>query len=167
MNETVFDVQRRIGEVFKLHNQPTPSPQFDERPQEYRQRLLVASQHLLPKNHVWSGVDIRRQPERALDSIERALVHDRVADFKKPTGALRELSEVCPRTGRVTTKFYGSTEECWAPFKAVTRRVTRIAVELGTGENSVAARAAAERGRHELGLAYAALNRERAAAGIR
>ena len=164
MSESVFDIQKRIGEVFKLHNQPTPSPQFDERPEEYRQRLLVVSQHLLPKNHVWSGVDIRRQPERALDSVERALVHDRVQAFKSNTGPLRELSETCPRTGRVVTKFYGDTRHTWEPFTQQPRRAT-FTPGVGRGADSVQARAAAEAGRHEQGLAFAALARERAAAG--
>ena len=166
MSETVFDVQRRIGEVFKINGQPMLQPQFGESAAEFRQRSLCVAQQLLPRGHVWSGVDIRRQPERAFDSIEKALVHDRVEAFKAPVGELRSMVEK-DRTGREIIHWYGDIEHTFAPFKAVTRRVTHIAAEMGTGGNSVQARAAAEAGRRELDLAYQALNRERAAAGIR
>jgi hypothetical protein len=167
MSENVFDIQRRIGEVFKIHGQPTPQPQFDEGATEYRQRLLCVAKHLLPREHVWAGVDIRRQPERAFDSIERALVGDQIAAFKAPVGKLREFSEVCPRTGRVTTRFFGDPEDCWGVFAGPTVRRAQFTPGVGRGSDSPQYKAAVAAFEHEQGLAFQALAEQRAAAGLR
>ena len=164
---SVFEIRDRAAELFRIHGTVPPQPTFGAEDSRYERTVLSAAQSLLPPGHVWGGVPLYEQPDSALPAITRALIDEPVRHFKRAEGPLRELSEVCPRTGRVTTKFYGSTEECWAPFKAVTRRVTHINGELGTGKNSVAAQAAAERGRFEQGQAFAALARERAAAGMR
>jgi hypothetical protein len=166
--ENVFEIQRRIGEVFKIHGQPTPQPGFGEPAAEYRQRVLSVAQHLLPAGHIWRTPDIRRQPERALDSIERALVHDRVAAFKAPVGPLREMTEVCARTGRVVNKFYGDTKHCWEslPGFQQPRRATFVP-NVGRGKDSSLARAERAAAANEMALAYQALDAQRAADGLR
>src|ERR1700722_17806313 len=40
-------------------------------------------------------------------AVERHIVHDQVRAFKAPGGPLHEVSETCPRTNRVTTRFFG------------------------------------------------------------
>jgi hypothetical protein len=97
---------------------------------------------LLPSNHVWAGVNIARQPARALDAISRAVIDHSVARFKQPVGPLREVTETCPRTGRVTTRFFGDPEECWAPFKQP-RLLARFTNSVGRGADSPAGRAGA------------------------
>jgi hypothetical protein len=164
--ENIFAIKNRVAEVFKLHGTVPPEPRFNEGPVPYRARALSAAQTLLPRNHVWSGVNIARQPERALDSIERALVHDRVAAFKAPTGPLREMTETCPRTGRATTKFFGDPEECWKPFKGVRQRVVGWTSQ-GRGSDSPHARAERAAAANEMALAYQALDAQRAAEGLR
>jgi hypothetical protein len=142
MSKTVFDVQKRTGEIFRLHGTAPPQPQFGEDARGYRARIIGLAQTLLPRGHVWAGVSIHRQPERALDSIEDAVIHDRVRAFKRPTGPLREVTESCPRTGRMTTKFYGDPEDCWGRYKGVRQRVTGFTQD-GRGANSPHARAVA------------------------
>jgi hypothetical protein len=162
----IFEIQRRIGAVFAIHNQPTPQPQFDEGAAEYRQRLLCVAKQLLPRDHVWAGVDIRRQPERALDSIERALVADRVAEFKRPTGPLRSITER-DRTGREIVRFYGDPEDCWGQFAGPTVRRAQFTPGVGRGADSPQYKAAVQAYEHEVGLAHQALAEKRAAAGLR
>jgi hypothetical protein len=165
-DETVFDVQRRVGEVFKIHGQPAPAPHFGEGATEYRQRALSVAQHLLPTGHVWRSVAIHRQPTGALDAIERAVVHDRVADFKRPVGKIREMSETCPRTGRTTVKFFGDPEDCWGRFAGVRQRVVGWTSQ-GRGADSPHARAERAAAANEMALAFQALDAQRAAAGLR
>jgi hypothetical protein len=165
MSENVFDIQRRIAEVFKIHGQPVPQPQFDEGATEYRQRLLCVAKNLLPDDHVWRGQDIRRQPERAFDSIEKALVHDRVREFKQPTGPLRSMLTGDGLFERQTVRYFGDPENCWGRFAGPTiRRVTGVTDE-GHGAKSVAYRAAVAAYEREVGLGLQALAAQRAAAG--
>jgi hypothetical protein len=164
--ENIFAIRDRTAEVFKLHNTAVPQPQFGEEPERYRARVLSCAQSLLPVGHVWGGVPIGRQPESAFDSIERALVADRVAEFKRPVGALREVNETCPRTGRVTTRFYGDPACVWDVFAGPVARRAQFVPGVGRGRDSVQARAAEAAANYEMGLAHAALARERAAAGV-
>ena len=168
--ENIFAIRDRTKEFFQLHNTAAPEPQFAEEPFRYRQRLLSCAQSVVRRStlseagRVWAEQNLGKHGERALDSAERALIHDTVPNFKKAEGPLREVHEQCPRTGRVVNRFYGDIEEAFKHCKQQPR-LARFTPGLGRGADSVQARAAAEAGRHELGLAYAALARERAAAG--
>jgi hypothetical protein len=124
-----------ITTLFAIHNAVPPGRQLGESNTDYRRRVLNIAQSLLPADHPWAGQNLHRQPESALSAIERAVVDDCVADFKKPTGPLRELSETCARTGRVTTRFFGDPSACWEPFKQQPRRVVGWTNE-GRGEKS-------------------------------
>jgi hypothetical protein len=164
--ENIFAIKNRVAEVFKLHGTVPPEPRFNEGPVPYRARALSAAQTLLPRNHVWSGVNIARQPTGALDAIEHALVADRIRAFKSNTGPLREYSEQCPRTGRTTVKFFGDPEDCWGRFAGVRQRVVGWTSQ-GRGKDSPHARAERAAAAAELACAYEALDAQRAAAGLR
>ena len=137
---TVFEIQNRVGELFRLHGTVAPQPQFGEDARRYQHRVLSCAQSLLPPDNAWAQVPLHKQPALALDAIERHIVSDRVSAFKAPVGSLREVNETCPRTGRIVTKFYGDPEDCWGKYKAVTRRVVGITQE-GRGRESAVARA--------------------------
>jgi hypothetical protein len=159
--ENVFAIRDRASELFRLHNTSVPQPQFGEEPVRYRQRVLSCAQALLPRAHVWAGVNIGRQPSSALDSIERAILHDRVKAFRAPTGPLREVTEACPRTGRVVTRFYGDPENAWSAFKCAARRVSGFTNE-GRGASSPKALADQAAAAAETDAAFAALAEKRA-----
>ena len=162
-NETVADIQRRIGEVFRIHGTVPPEPKCGEGAAPYRYRALMFAQQLLPRDHVWAQVPLARQP---IDAVERHIVHDQIRTFKAPVGPLREVSETCPRTNRVMVKFYGDTRHTWEPFQGVRQRITSFTDE-GRGEKSVHARIERENAQHEMALAKAALAEKRAAIGLR
>ena len=64
----------------------------------------------------------------ALHVAEETIYAEATAAAKRPTGPLREVQEP-DRTGRPIVKFYGSPEQCWAPFKQTPRLVTRFNVQ--------------------------------------
>jgi hypothetical protein len=163
-DQNVFQIKQRLTEVFKIHNTPPPEPRIGEAPHVYHHRALCHAQQLLPPDHAWRGVRLTGQP---LDAVERHIVHDQVRRFKAPTGPIREWPEQCPRTGRVTVKFYGDPENVWGQFSGVRQRVLNIDSEMGTGANSPRAREEARATEQELKLAYAALDEKRAAIGLR
>jgi hypothetical protein len=142
----------KIAELFNIHGAAVPRRQLGESNTDYRRRTLNVAQSLLPADHPWASQNLRRQPDSALDAIERAVVDERVNAFKSPTGPLREVNEVCPRTGRVTTKFYGDPAACWDMFAPPVRRLARFTSGVGRGKDSergralLAARAAVLRG---------------------
>jgi hypothetical protein len=160
--ENIFAIRDRAAEFFRLHNTPVPQPVFGEEAVRFQQRLLSCAQSVLPPTHVWAQQNLSRQPSSALPAIERAILDDTVTRFKEPRGPLREVTEQCPRTGRTTVRFFGDTEECWAPFKCAPR-LARFTPGMGRGENSVQAKAAAAAANYETGLAFAALSEKRAA----
>jgi hypothetical protein len=161
--ETVFTIKQRLSEVFKINNTVAPEPRCGEGPEPYRYRALSCAQQLLPSDHAWAYIPIARQP---LDAVERHIVHDQIRAFKSPTGPLREHQETCPRTGRVTVRFYGDPENVWGPFSGVRQRIASI-TDLGTGPTSPRAVADRKAAEQELKLAYAALDEKRAAIGLR
>jgi hypothetical protein len=163
MSETVFTIKQRLSEVFKINNTVPPEPRCGEGPEPYRYRALSCAQQLLPSDHAWAYIPIGRQP---LDAVERHIVSDRVAAFKSPTGPLREVTETCPRTNRVTVKCYGDTRHTWEPFQGVRQRITSFTDE-GRGEKSPHAIAERKAAAQEMQAAYEALDRERASIGLR
>ena len=61
----------------------------------------------------------------ALHVAEETIYAEATAAAKRPTGPLREVQEP-DRTGRPILRFYGSPEQCWAPFKQTPRIVTKF-----------------------------------------
>jgi hypothetical protein len=64
----------------------------------------------------------------ALNIAEETIYREAEQSAKRPTGPLREVVEP-DRTGRQIVKFYGSPEQCWAPFKQTPRMVARFNVK--------------------------------------
>jgi hypothetical protein len=158
----VFEIRDRLAAVFKFNGTVPPEPKCGEGPEPYRARALSYAQNLLPRGHAWSSMPLRHVP---LDVAERFLVADRVAEFKRPVGKLRVVTEQCPRTGRVTTKFYGDPEHTWGPFKGVAQRITGF-TSAGRGADSPHAKEQAAAAAQENALAHQALAEKRAGVGI-
>jgi hypothetical protein len=137
----VFEIKNRAAEFFRLHNDVPPAPQHGEEPAYYQRRVLSCAQSLLPPDNVWAGVNIGRQPERALDAIERAVIDGEVARIKEPRGLLREII-THDRAGRTISNFYGDPRYCWDVF-AGPRRLATFTPGLGRGSDSPAAKATA------------------------
>lgn len=53
----------------------------------------------------------------ALRNAEETIFREAVERARRPVGALREVQDAPDRSGRVITRFFGSPEDCWAPFK--------------------------------------------------
>ena len=64
----------------------------------------------------------------ALHIAEATIYEEATAAAKRPTGPLRETQDPPDRSGRSITRFFGSPEDCWAPFKQQPRMVARFNV---------------------------------------
>ena len=62
----------------------------------------------------------------ALHVAEETIYAEATAAAKRPTGPLRETQDPPDRSGRSITRFFGSPEDCWAPFKQQPRMVARF-----------------------------------------
>lgn len=57
----------------------------------------------------------------ALRNAEDVIYREAVEHARRPVGALRETQDPPDRSGRVITRFFGSPEDCWSPFKQMPR----------------------------------------------
>ena len=64
----------------------------------------------------------------ALHIAEQTIFEEAVAAARRPTGPLRETQDPPDRSGRSITRFFGSPEDCWGPFKQPPKYVTRFNV---------------------------------------
>ena len=62
----------------------------------------------------------------ALHIAEQTIFEEAVAAARRPTGPLRETQDPPDRSGRSITRFFGSPEDCWGPFKQPPKYVTRF-----------------------------------------
>jgi hypothetical protein len=92
----------------------------------YRVRLATG---LKPFSATYKKMSVRDLDQMrrsgALHVAEETIYAEATAAAKRPTGPLREVQEP-DRTGRPIVKFYGSPEQCWAPFKQTPRIVTKF-----------------------------------------
>jgi hypothetical protein len=120
--------QARADEVLELHGQKAPPPYPAEGLGNYRRRLLsyVQPHCAAPFNQI----DVNAIADSALPPIERKMIADSIAEFKKPEGALREVVTRDP-SGREIHEFYGDPENTWRDFKATPRIVTEWTTPRG------------------------------------
>ena len=92
----------------------------------YRIRLASGLQPFTKTYRTMSTRDLdQMRRSGALHVAEETIYAEATAAAKRPTGPLREVQEP-DRTGRPIVKFYGSPEQCWAPFKQTPRIVTKF-----------------------------------------
>ena len=62
----------------------------------------------------------------ALRNAEDTIYREAVEHARRPVGALREVPDPPDRSGRTIVRFFGSPENCWAPFKQQPRMVAKF-----------------------------------------
>lgn len=150
-----------MEQFFAICGEPAPRRTFGESPEQHRQRCLAVAIPMLPKGHVLKSVNPYRQPAAALPGLEGLAYDQAVEDFKAPRGPERSWIER-DQSGREITHFAADPEAIWGRYKCETRRAT-FTEGLGRGADSPHARAERAAAEHEMGLAYQALDAQRAA----
>lgn len=117
--------QSRADKVAQAFGESAPRWLVGETLTAYRARLICKYQPHSPR---WKSSDVSRIHDSAtLGNIEEMVFADALATARNPTAGsglvLREVNET-DGAGRRITKFYGSPEACWGPFKAPAMRVT-------------------------------------------
>jgi hypothetical protein len=116
--------QSKAQRVALAHGDSAPGPVQGETLTQYRVRLATPFQL---HSATWSRVRLSSLAPDALKVAEDAIYADSLIHAADPAnvpeGTLREVTEV-DRTGRRISRFIGSPESCWGPFKAPTRYVT-------------------------------------------
>ena len=116
--------QARAERVAQAFGTEAPPRVTGESELQYRVRLLRQFQ---PHSRAWAPVELHRLGPDTLGIAEDAIYGDAIAaahDPKTvPEGCLREVTET-DRTGRKISRFVGSPEAAWGPFKAPARLVT-------------------------------------------
>ena len=105
---------------------PAPAHLPGEDIAAYRLRLASG---LRPFSQTYGKMSVRdldgMRRSGALNIAEDTIYREAEQAAKRPTGPLRQVQEP-DRTGRPIVKFYGSPEQCWAPFKQTPRIVTKF-----------------------------------------
>jgi len=121
------EAQARADRVAQAFGDTAPRWLNGESLLQYRRRLARTFQH---HSGDWKGVDLSRiADEAALDIAERRIYADAMEAALHPadtsTPFLRPISET-DRAGRKITRFVGSIEATFGPFKQRARRVTKF-----------------------------------------
>jgi hypothetical protein len=131
VSENVHTIKARAAAYFQRHGTVPPEPNFAETPAQYQRRILSLAQSVSAPDHVWAQQNLAKQPDAALNAIERSMFRD----LEARPGVLVEYHEPCVRTGRVITRFVGDQEVCWGVFKQQPRRA-RFTPGVGRGADS-------------------------------
>ena len=160
--------QHRADGAYNLYGLGAPPKSPHESLTNYRRRLCAGLQ---PYSDTLKDYDFQQVGTPGLPPLEKMLIEDAVALFKKPEGPERS----CVRrdnAGREVTEFYGDEQAAWLPFTSYMTdtgevrgwKVGRINCEMGRGADSYEARAVRERQIARLQAAYAALDAAEAGA---
>ena len=124
------NAQVRADPVAQAFGDSVSPPHESETPLQYRRRL--ADKYKV-HSKTWKDVDITGFDGKALDVVESQVYPAALQEARHPTnvepGTLREVLDPPDASGRRIRRFYGDPEACWAPFKAVPRRVTGTAAD--------------------------------------
>ena len=105
---------------------PPPGHLPGESVASYRIRLASGLKGFSPTYGKMSTRDLdQMRRSGALHLAEETIYREANEAARRPTGPLREVQEP-DRTGRPILRFYGSPEQCWAPFKQTPRIVTKF-----------------------------------------
>lgn len=86
--------------------------------ESYRLRLASGLQPFTKTYRSMSVRDLdQMRRSGALHIAEQTIYQEAVEHARRPVGPLRETQDPPDRAGRVITRFFGSPEDCWAPFK--------------------------------------------------
>lgn len=125
--EELAEAQDRADSVFAALGEKTPYPAARERPSDFRRRVL---NRLKKHSAKYSKVDLATVTDPSLFSVvEDSIYSDAMASAHNPINLPPDmLREVRDRdsTGRVITKFIGTPDACWGPFKGQKRNLTGI-----------------------------------------
>lgn len=121
------DAQVKADSVAQKFGKNAPRAQNGETLMGYRKRLLREFQ---PHSSAWKNADLTKINDSAtLATIEAQVYADAASAALNPAfdgePGLREIKEM-DRAGRNISKFYGSAEACWAPFKTPVRALSGI-----------------------------------------
>ncbi|MDE2105934.1 MAG: NUDIX hydrolase, partial [Patescibacteria group bacterium] len=121
------DAQVKADSVAQKFGKNAPRAQNGETLMGYRKRLLREFQ---PHSSAWKNADLTKINDSAtLSTIETQVYADAASAALNPAfdgePGLREIKER-DRAGRYISKFYGSAEACWAPFKTPVRALSGI-----------------------------------------
>lgn len=93
----------------------------------YRIRLASGLQPFTKTFRTTSTRDLDQMRRAgALHIAEATIYSEAVEHARRPVGPLRETQDPPDRSGRVITRFFGSPEDCWGPFKQQPRSVSRF-----------------------------------------
>ena len=125
--EKFVQAQARAEKVSMAFGDSAPRWLNGESLVQYRKRLLRGFQSHSP---AWKASDlVGVNDETTLANIETQVYADAMTAAMNPVSddgpMLRAVNEK-DRTGRVITKFYGSPEACWGPFKMPARALSGI-----------------------------------------
>ena len=74
MSETISDIQRRIGEVFRINGTVPPEPKCGEGPGPYRYRALMFAQQLLQQQQQFLFFTFLRQQQEQMTELPPSIV---------------------------------------------------------------------------------------------
>jgi ADP-ribose pyrophosphatase YjhB (NUDIX family) len=120
----IADTQCKADSVFASFGERSPQPMAGERSLQYRRRLLTRLQKYSAD---YKGVDLHAIADSQLLSIaEKKIYADAqasAASSLEPGEGLREVVRA-DATGRRIISFIGNPASTWAPFQAVSRKVS-------------------------------------------
>ncbi len=120
--------RQRAEEAYRATlNAAPPGHLPGESVESYRIRLASGLKGFSPTYGRMSVRDLDQMRRAgALHIAEETIYAEATAAARRPTGPLRETQEPPDRSGRSITRFFGSPEDCWAPFKQQPRMVARF-----------------------------------------
>ncbi len=119
--------QRAEEAYYAALSAPPPAHLPAESVASYRIRLASGLKGFSPTYGRMSVRDLDGMRRAgALHIAEETIFEEAIAAARRPTGPLRETQDPPDRSGRRITRFFGSPEDCWAPFKQQPRMVARF-----------------------------------------
>ncbi|MEN4224054.1 NUDIX domain-containing protein [Serratia marcescens] len=122
----IADTQCKADSVFASFGERAPQPMAGERVMPYRRRIMTRLQKYSAD---YKEVDLHTIADSQLLSIaEKKIYADAqasAASSLEPGSGLREVVRT-DATGRRISNFIGEPSACWAPFQAVSRKLSGI-----------------------------------------
>jgi hypothetical protein len=106
------EAQQRADDVFAELGFRAPQATIDEHPLDYRRKLLKRAQSQLPIDHELYALNIDQIRGDDVLSTFEAMFYPEVAKWANhptsiPSGELKKVEKIDPRSGQHTTEFYG------------------------------------------------------------